>query len=46
MTQLRQRMIEDLQLRGFAPKTQEANLRAVRQVGRTLRQIAHGHHRG
>ncbi len=32
MTQLRQRMIEDLQLRGFAPKTQEAYLRAVRQL--------------
>ena len=32
MTQLRKRMIEDLQLRGFAPKTQEAYLRAVRQL--------------
>lgn len=32
MTQLRQRMIEDLQLRGFAPKTQEAYLRAVSQL--------------
>ena len=32
MTQLRQRMIEDLQLRGLAPKTQEAYLRAVRQL--------------
>ena len=34
MTQLRQRMIEDLQLRGFAPKTQEAYLRAVRQLAK------------
>ena len=32
MTQLRNRMIEDLQLRGFAPKTQEAYVRAVRQL--------------
>ena len=29
MTVLRQRMIEDLQLRGLADKTQEAYLRAV-----------------
>jgi len=32
MNQLRQLMIEDLQLRGFAPTTQEAYLRAVRQL--------------
>ena len=32
MTPLRQRMIEDLQLRGLAPKTQDAYLRAVRQL--------------
>lgn len=32
MTHLRQRMIEDMQLRGFSPKTQEAYLRAVRQL--------------
>jgi site-specific recombinase XerD len=32
MTQLRQRMIEDLQLRGLAPKTQQAYVRAVRQL--------------
>ena len=31
-TALRQRMIEDLQLRGLAPKTQEAYVRAVRQL--------------
>ncbi len=31
MTALRQRMIEDMQLRGFAHKTQEAYVRAVRQ---------------
>ena len=32
MTVLRQRMIEDMQLRGLAAKTQEAYLRAVRQI--------------
>jgi integrase/recombinase XerD len=32
MTFLRQRMLEDLQLRGLAPKTQEAYVRAVRQL--------------
>ena len=32
MTHLRQRMIEDMQLRGFSPKTQEAYLRQVRQL--------------
>lgn len=32
MTFLRQRMLEDLQLRGLAPKTQDAYLRAVRQL--------------
>jgi len=32
MTALRKRMIEDLQLHGFAEKTQEAYLRAVRQL--------------
>jgi len=32
MTQLRQRMIEDLQLRGLSPRTQEAYVRAVRQL--------------
>jgi len=32
MTDLRKRMIEDLQLHGFADKTQEAYLRAVRQL--------------
>jgi len=34
MTALRERMIEDLQLHGFAEKTQEAYLRAVRQLAR------------
>ena len=29
MTQLRQRMIEDMQLRGLAPRTQESYLAAV-----------------
>lgn len=32
MTALRQRMIEDLQLRGLAEKTQVAYVRAVRQL--------------
>src|SRR3972149_6931607 len=32
MTRLRQRMIEDMQLRGFAEKTQEAYLRCVGQL--------------
>jgi len=32
MSHLRQRMIEDMQLRGFAPKTQEAYLRSMRQL--------------
>lgn len=32
MTVLRQRMIEDMQLRGLAPKTQDAYVRAVRQL--------------
>ena len=32
MTHLRRRMIEDMQLRGYSPKTQEAYLRAVRQL--------------
>ena len=32
MTQLRERMLADMQLRGLAPKTQESYLRAVRQL--------------
>jgi site-specific recombinase XerD len=32
MTPLRQRLLEDLRLRGFAPKTQEAYVGAVRQL--------------
>ena len=32
MTALRKRMVEDMQLRCFAQKTQEAYLRAVRQT--------------
>jgi site-specific recombinase XerD len=32
MTPLRQRMIDDMQLRGFSERTQEAYLRAVRQL--------------
>ncbi|HSG41660.1 MAG TPA: site-specific integrase [Anaerolineales bacterium] len=34
MTVLRQKMIEDMQLRGFALRTQEAYLLAVRQLAR------------
>ena len=32
MTELRKRMIECLQLRGFSERTQEAYVRAVRQL--------------
>jgi hypothetical protein len=32
MTPLRQRMLEDMQLRGFAARTQEAYVHAVRQL--------------
>jgi integrase/recombinase XerD len=32
MTELRKRMIEDMELAGFAPGTQEAYIRAVRQL--------------
>jgi integrase/recombinase XerD len=32
MTPLRQRMIEDLQLRGLSERTQEMYVRAVRQL--------------
>jgi site-specific recombinase XerD len=32
MTQLRERMLADMQLRGLAPKTQESYLRAVQQL--------------
>jgi len=32
MTPLRQRMIEDLQLRGLSERTQEMSVRAVRQL--------------
>jgi len=34
MTALRQKMIEDMQLRGFAERTQEAYLSAVRQLAK------------
>jgi integrase/recombinase XerD len=37
MTALRQKMIEDMQLHGFAPKTQEAYLSAVRQLAKHYR---------
>jgi len=32
MTPLRERMIEDMQLRGFSPRTQESYARAVRKL--------------
>jgi hypothetical protein len=32
MTPLRQRMLEDMQLSGLAPNTQQAYIRAVRQL--------------
>ena len=34
MTMLRQRMIEDMQLRGLAPRTQEAYVAAVAQLAK------------
>ena len=34
MTELRKRMIEDLQLRGLAVRTQEAYVLAVRQLAK------------
>ena len=37
MTALRQKMIEDMQLRGFAERTQEAYLLAVRQLAKHCR---------
>lgn len=37
MTVLRQKMIEDMQLRGFAERTQEAYLSAVRQLAKHYR---------
>ncbi len=39
MTPLRQRMLDDMQLRGFSPRTQEAYVHAVRQLA------AHFHRR-
>ena len=32
MTVLRQKMIEDLQLKGLSERTQEAHVRAIRQL--------------
>jgi integrase/recombinase XerD len=37
MTALRQKMIDDMQLRGFAERTQEAYLSAVRQLAKHYR---------
>lgn len=37
MTQLRERMLADMQLRGLAPKTQASYLRAVRQLAKHYR---------
>jgi len=37
MTPLRQRLIEDMQLRGFSPRTQEAYVHAVHQLARHFR---------
>ena len=34
MTALRRRMLEDLQLRGLAPKTQQCYVAAVQQLAR------------
>ena len=44
MTALRRRMLEDLQLRGLAPKTQQCDVAAVQQLarydGRALDQLS------
>jgi hypothetical protein len=40
MTPLRQRMLEDMQLRGLAVRTQESYLGAVRRLAGALRAIA------
>lgn len=37
MTPLRQRMLEDMQLRALSPRTQEAYIRAVRQLAEHFR---------
>jgi hypothetical protein len=37
MTELRKRMIEDMELAGFAPSTQDAYIRAVRQLAAHFR---------
>ena len=37
MTPLRQRMLEDMQLRGLAPRTQESYLRVVEQLAKHYR---------
>jgi hypothetical protein len=37
MSALRQKMIEDMQLRGFAERTQEAYLSTVRQLAKHYR---------
>jgi len=36
MTKLKERMLEDLQLRGYAERTQEMYLRAVRKLAEHL----------
>jgi hypothetical protein len=41
MTALRQKMIEDMQLRGFALRTQEAYLLAVRQLAHYYNKSPH-----
>ena len=40
MTALRQKMIEDMQLHGFAERTQESYLLAVRQLAKHYQQVA------
>ncbi len=46
MTVLRQKMIEDMQLRGFAERTQEAYLLAVQSTGEALSQTTRPDQRG
>ena len=46
MTELRRRMIEDLQLRGMSERTQEMYVRAVRRLTSTLSHLTRADHRG
>ena len=46
MTPLRQRMLDDMQLRGFVPNTQRAYVQAVQQFAQHYGKSPDQHHRG